>query len=235
MKNYGQFCPIAKAAEVFCERWTALVIRNLAAGAHRFGDIRRGVPHMSTTLLSRRLKQLEAEGVVERRKAAGAQHWEYHLTECGAEFVPLLGLLGSWGQRWTRRTLADGELDLGLLTWGLEHCIDPTAFGQRRHVVLIVFSDAPAHKARHWFVCEDGALDYCITDPCLDVDLCLTATLHDLTAVYRGDISIRSALDGGRLDANGPQRMIARLSRWLNLGPLADIKPARSALSHAAE
>ena len=53
MKSYGQFCPIAKAAEIFCERWTALVIRNLGAGAERFSDIHRGVPHMSATLLTR--------------------------------------------------------------------------------------------------------------------------------------------------------------------------------------
>jgi DNA-binding HxlR family transcriptional regulator len=71
MKSYGQFCPVAKAAEIFCERWTALIIRDLAAGAERFADLHRGVPLMSPTLLSCRLKQLESEGIVERRPAGG--------------------------------------------------------------------------------------------------------------------------------------------------------------------
>ncbi len=229
MKSYGQFCPIAKAAEVFCERWTPLVIRNIAVGAHRFTDIHRGVPMMSTSLLSRRLKQLEAEGIIDRRKAEKAQHWEYRLTECGAEFVPLLGLLGTWGQRWSRRDLQEGELDLGLLTWGLEYSIDPTAFGPARKVVLLTFTDVPAHKARHWFVCEDGTLEYCVTDPGFEVDLYLSATLRDLTAVYRGDISVAQALDSGRLEADGSRKLVAALKGWLNLGPLADIPPASRA------
>ena len=69
MRSYGQFCPVAKAAEVFCERWTALILRDLVA-ASRGSRAQRGVPLMSPTLLSRRLEQLEAEGVVERRRSA---------------------------------------------------------------------------------------------------------------------------------------------------------------------
>src|SRR5258706_11697715 len=60
MKSYGQFCPVAKAAELFCERWTGLILRDLVAGASRFSELKNGVPFSSPTLLSRRLKQLEA-------------------------------------------------------------------------------------------------------------------------------------------------------------------------------
>ena len=80
MKSYGQFCPVAKAAELFCERWTPLIVRDLAAGASRFSELQRGVPLMSPALLSRRLKQLEAEGVVERRRSSSGKTWTYHLT-----------------------------------------------------------------------------------------------------------------------------------------------------------
>jgi DNA-binding HxlR family transcriptional regulator len=228
MKTYGQFCPIAKAAELFCERWTALIVRNLAAGAHRYSDIRRGVPLMSSTLLSRRLKQLEAEGILERRKVADAQHWEYHLTEAGAEFVPLVGLLGTWGRRWSRRDLEEGELDLGLLIWGLEHCVNPAAFGPGRHVVQLQFTDLPAHKAQFWFVNEDGALDFCVSDPGFDVDLWLAATLRDMTHIYRGDITVTDAIGSGRLDVVGSRAMTRALKNWLNLGPLAEVPPAAS-------
>ena len=94
MKGYGQFCPIAKAPEIFCECWTALVIRNLGAGAQRFNDIHRGVPHMSATLLTKRLRQLEAEGLVERRRHRSGRSWTYHLANARAEFLPLVGADG---------------------------------------------------------------------------------------------------------------------------------------------
>jgi DNA-binding HxlR family transcriptional regulator len=227
MKGYGQFCPIAKAAEVFCERWTALVIRNLGAGAERFNDIHRGVPHMSATLLARRLRQLEAEGLVTRRRSASGKSWTYHLAEAGAEFLPLVDALSAWGQRWTRRELADGELDLGLLIWGLEYSVDPRAFGPGRHVLRLDVVDQPAHKRLYWFVCEGDALELCVSDPGYATDLYLAATLRDLIHVYRGDVALRTALDTGHLTVDGPPRLIRRLSKWLNVGTAAKTPPAR--------
>jgi len=72
-KRYGQFCPIAKAAEIFCVRWTPLIVRDLTFGASRFSELQRGVPLASPTLLSNRLKQLEREGIVQcaNRQAGG--------------------------------------------------------------------------------------------------------------------------------------------------------------------
>ena len=134
MKTYGQFCPVAKAAQLFCMRWTPLLVRDLASGPLRFSELQRGVPLMSPSLLSRRLKELEAEGVVERPGGRGAP---YRLTEAGAELVPLVIALGTWGQRWTRRQLEEGEIDLGLFIWAFERSVDPTAFGDRRRVVYL--------------------------------------------------------------------------------------------------
>src|SRR5262245_27063740 len=129
MRTYGQFCPIAKAAELFCERWTALILRDLVAGATRFGQLKRGVPLASPTLLSRRLKELESEGVIERRRPPNGRGWTYHLTAAGREFAPLIQALGVWGQRWTRRELARHEINLTLLMWALEISVKPAAFG----------------------------------------------------------------------------------------------------------
>lgn len=228
MRSYGQFCPIAKAAELFCERWTALVIRSLAAGAERFGDIHRGVPLMSATLLSHRLRQLEAEGIVERHRGQG-KHWLYRLTEPGRDFVPLLGALGTWGRRWTRRDLAEGEADLGLLIWGLEHCVDGAAFGPGRSVVELNFRDQPDHKANWWFLNEGGVTQLCVGDPGFGTDLYLSATLRDMIHVYRGDVTVAAALASGRLEAVGPRQMLRRLVAWLNLGPLAEVPLRRVA------
>lgn len=129
MRRYGQFCPVAKAAEVFCPRWTALILRNILWGAHRFCDIRRGVPMMSPTLLSQRLRDLEAEGIVARRRQGRAVF--YRLTGAGLEFAPLIEAMGIWGQRWARRELTEGEVDMDLLLWGIERTARADAFGRR--------------------------------------------------------------------------------------------------------
>ncbi len=221
MKGYGQFCPIAKAAEIFCERWTPLIIRNLGAGAERFNDIHRGVPHMSPTLLTRRLRQLEAEGLVTRRLSVSGKTWTYRLTEAGAEFLPLVGALAVWGQRWTRRELADGELDLGLLIWGLEYSVDPAALGPGRHVLRLDVIDQPVNKRLYWFVCEGVALEVCVSDPGGETDLYLAATLRDLVRVYRGDIPLALAIEEGQLVIDGPPRLAARISRWFNFHTMA--------------
>ena len=95
MRGYGQFCPVAKGAEVFAERWTPLVLRELLCGSTHFSDLHRGVPLMSRSLLSLRLKQLEQIGVVERKQ--GPHGPEYHLTQAGREFAPMIRQLGEWG------------------------------------------------------------------------------------------------------------------------------------------
>jgi DNA-binding HxlR family transcriptional regulator len=229
MRGYGQFCPVAKAAELFCERWTPLIVRDLAAGATRFSELRRGVPLMSPTLLSRRLKQLASEGVVERRRPAGGRGWTYHLSPSGREFVPVVEALGVWGQRWSRRQLAKGEVDLGLLIWALQRGVDANAFPGERTVVLLEFTDQPAGKALWWFVNCDGTCELCLEDPGFDVDLYLVTTLRDMIYIVRGDLPLARALDSGRLDATGSSAARRHLRAWLNLSPLAAVKSQRPA------
>jgi DNA-binding HxlR family transcriptional regulator len=227
MKSYGQFCPVAKAAELFCERWTPLVIRDLAAGASRFSELHRGVPLMSPTLLSRRLQQLIAEEIVERRPAARGKGWSYHLTRQGREFVPLVEGLGIWGQRWTRRQLTEHEIDLGLLVWSLERSVNANAFGGGRTVVRIEFSDQPPNKRRWWFINEHGRCELCLENPGFEVDLYLAGTLPDFIYIVRGDLTLARAVARGRLEAIGPMRLRRALVRWLNLGPLTKITSQR--------
>ena len=98
MTDYGQFCTVARGAEIFGERWTPLVVRELLCGSTRFNDIRRGVPRMSATLLTQRLRKLEEAGVVER--ISGEHGLEYRLTAAGEELRPVVLLIGHWGARW---------------------------------------------------------------------------------------------------------------------------------------
>ncbi len=228
MRTYRQFCPIAKAAELFCERWTALILRDLAGGATRFAQLRRGVPAASPTLLSRRLKQLEQEGVIERRRSESGRIWTYHLTPSGREFEPLLQALGVWGQRWSRRALAKHEANLTLLIWALELHVVPQAFGARRCVVRMTFTDQPEETKHWWFVNENGHVEICVQDPGFEVDLYLASSLRDMIYIYRGDLPLSRALKLDRLKAHGVTWARQALPRWLPGSPFAHVRSQRA-------
>lgn len=228
VKSYGQFCPVAKAAELFCEKWTPLIIRDLGAGATRFSELRRGVPLMSPSLLSSRLKQLEAEGIVERRTEDGVRSPTYHLTEAGTEFLPLVEILGVWGQRWSRRELAENEVDLGLLLWAIERSVDASALKSGRSVVRLELTDQPEGKRHWWFVNENDACELCLEDPGHEVDLYLACTLRDIIYVIRGDLALARAMEEDRLEAIGETEVRNRLADWLALGPMTQVTSVRA-------
>jgi len=227
MKTYGQFCPIAKAAEVFCERWTALILRDLGLGVSRFAQLQRGVPQASPALLTRRLKQLEAEGIIQRRRSERGRSWTYHLTPAGNDFIPVVAALGEWGQRWSRRELAAHELNAGLLLWAMERGARPDAFGERGGVIKITFTDRPANKRHKWFVNKAGRTELCIDDPGLMVDVYVTTTLPDLIYVWRGDVPLTRALNQGRLELLGEAWAVRAFEHWLARSKYANVKSAR--------
>ena len=125
MRTYGQYCPIARGAEIFAERWTPLIVRELLAGARRFNDIQRGVPRMSRNLLAQRLVSLQGAGIVERRAASAGRGHEYHLTAAGRELGGVVEALGTWGFRWASRDLTDEHLDPDFLMWALRRLVYP--------------------------------------------------------------------------------------------------------------
>jgi len=226
MKSYNQFCPIAKAAEIFCERWTALILRDLGAGSSRFSDLQRGVPLASPSLLSQRLKQLRAEGIVERRDGAGGEQATYHLTPAGEEFIPIVMALGRWGQRWSRRELAEHEMDLGLLLWALEKDARPDSFGARRTIVQFTFPEQPPAKREWWFLNEDGHCELCLKQPDHDADIYVEVSLEHIIRIWRGDITFTRAERDGLIEVDAPTGLRKAFGNWLGLVALADVRPA---------
>lgn len=214
MKRYAQFCPVAKAAQVFCERWTPLILRDLGSGATRFSELRRGVPLMSQSMLSRRLQELESEGIIERRPNTAGRGWTYHLTSAGREFLPMVDALGAWGQRWSRRQLAEGEVDVELLVWAMERDVRPDAFGDRRTVIQLDFVDQPSNRRRWWFVNDHDEAQLCLQDPGFEVDLYLSVRLRDLVHIWRGELPLGNALETHRLEAVGPLPLRRALRAW---------------------
>src|SRR5512145_1527957 len=130
-RGYHQFCPVAMAAELLCTRWTMVLLRELVAGSTRFNDLRRGVPRMSPALLSQRLKELEAAGVLMPR-ASEPGVFLYQLTDAVRELRPLVEAFGVWGQRWISKDLSLKHLDVQLLMWDMRRNLDPTPMPARR-------------------------------------------------------------------------------------------------------
>jgi DNA-binding HxlR family transcriptional regulator len=224
MKGYGQFCPVAKAAEILTERWTPLVLRELLSGSRRFNDLRKGVPLMSPTLLSKRLKFLEEAGVIERRPARSGKGWEYYPTSAGQELRPVVETLGVWGQRWVRSRLSTDELDPGLLMWDIRRNVDTGKFPSRRIVVQFEFSDAVQSKRCWWLVNDKDGVDLCVTDPGFEADLYIFTDVRTMTAVWMGDMSLNYALDTGRVELEGLQELRRSVRSWLKLSPLAGVQ-----------
>lgn len=222
-KGYGQFCPVAKAAEVLAERWTPLVVRELLCGSERFNDLRRGVPLMSASLLSQRLKELEWAGIVERRQAPGGRGPTYHLTEAGEALRPIIEALGSWGHRFVRSNFEHQDLDPGLLLWDIRRRVQAGHLPPGRIVISFEFPDQPANKRRWWLLKEHEALDICVQDPGFDVDLTVSSDLQTLTRVWLGDIDIAAALHSGALQLEGSTSLRLSFPDWIGLSLFAHV------------
>lgn len=223
MRTYGQFCPLAHAAQLLCERWTLLVVRELIAGSTRFNELQRGVPLMSPSLLSRRLRQLEDAGVVQRRRDADAGAGTYELTEAGRELRPIVEQFGAWGQRWVRTRLEDTDLDAGLLMWDMRRTVDAGQFPARRVVVKFSYPDAPRGARDWWLVCEAGETDLCLQDPGYDIDLFIRSPLRTMCALWTCQLAFSEARRRGGLELLGDRELERRVPDWLGASRLAKL------------
>jgi DNA-binding HxlR family transcriptional regulator len=214
MIDYGQFCTVARGAEILGELWTPLVVREILCGSRRFNDIRRGVPRMSATLLTQRLRKLEEMGVVERRRVPGG--WEYHPTPAGEELRPIVVGLGHWGARWIGSRLKRDQLDAGFLMWDIRRFAQVDKFPAGRRVVIhFRFSDAPSGERAWWLVVENRVTDLCRDDPGHEVSVVVESTVRALTEVWTGDSDPERELQAGTLKVQGAGRNGQQLWRWL--------------------
>ncbi len=222
--GYGQFCTVSRAAEVLCERWTPLVVRELLCGSRHFNDLHRGVPRMSPSLLAQRLRRLEEFGVV--RRSPDGKVWQYSLTEAGEELRPIVMALGHWGARWVGSRLRDAELDAGLLLWDMRRSVRIQEFPPRAIVIQFRFRDARPGETSWWLVVEHGAVDLCRDDPGRDPTLVVDTTVRALTDVWTGDRTAREVLQSGELAVRGRGQDAGSLWRWLGTGTFAGTRQA---------
>ena len=224
--SYHQFCPVAMATEVLCCRWTLLVVRELMLGSHRFNDLRRGVPRMSSALLAKRLKELEAAGIVARgRPARGGDALEYRLTDAGLELRPIVEAVGVWGQRWVTTEATLRHLDANLLMWDVRRNIRAEPPPETRTTVQFIFRDQAPERRHYWLILEPGQeVDLCSEDPGHDVDLYVATDLHTLTEAWLGYTTLEAAERDGRLLLTGSRALQSALRQWLALSSFAMVE-----------
>jgi DNA-binding HxlR family transcriptional regulator len=227
--TYGQFCPVAMAAEIVCSRWTALVIRELLCGSTRFNDIRRGVPRMSPTLLSKRLKELEQAGIVRLEPTSQPGTFDYRLTEAGEDLRGVIMTLGFWGQRWVEKELSLRNLDPSLLMWDMRRHLDPKPLPKARCTIHFLYPDLPENRRYWWLVVDRGNVDLCNSDPGFEVDLYVTGQLEAMTSIWMGLSDMKTEVKAGRLELSGNPAVARSMQAWLGLSPFATERNRRAA------
>lgn len=223
-KGYGQFCPVAMTAEIFTAKWTPLILRELLSGSTRFNDLRKGVPRMSQSLLTRRLADLEHYGLI-TREALSSGGSDYQLTQMGESLRPIVELMGLWGSANLKHTLTADELDPNLLFWDIRRTARADLFDpDKRTVIHFEISGVKKSQRLWWLVCHQGDADLCIRDPGQDIDLKISAPLSALTEAWIGQQSLASLLRDGTIALEGSKKQQSLFPKWFQLSPFSSEK-----------
>jgi DNA-binding HxlR family transcriptional regulator len=215
-RSYGSFCPVAQASEVVAQRWVPLILREIMVGYHRFNEIRHALPLISPSVLSQRLKSLEDDGVIRRRR--DPEGVSYHLTAAGEELRPIVDALGHWARKWVTREYQSYELDPGVLMWSLRRHVVPQRFPPGRTVVHFRLEGAPRLRRYWWLVVSTGEeedIDICMTDPGHPVTLLVSAGVRTLVDVLMGDAQLGEALRQGLVTVEGDRKLARRFETLL--------------------
>lgn len=226
--KYGQYCPLSMAVEILGTRWTLLIMREFLEGSTSFNQISRGVPLMSRTLLSQRLKQLEEAGVIRRETKEAGRAVLYRLTEAGNALGPVVRSIAEWGQEWIDTAPSLKDVDPDFLMWDIRRNVYHLPDLPDLFVVHFHFPDAAHGKTDHWLVMSETDTDLCYIDPGHEVDVFIEAPIKEMTRIWMGWSVLETALSRGRIHVDGPPRFTRSIRSWLGLSSVAAIekKPA---------
>lgn len=222
MRSYGQYCPIARAAEVLAERWTPLILRNLLLGCTTFTEISDAAPGLSRTLLTTRLQELERVGVVERTPKPTGRGFHYHLTAAGKDLDGVMEAMGRWGEQWME--VAPEHLDPGVVlhSW-VAFYLNHDRLPDRRIVVQFDFPDLPRKGGRLWIIFDGDRSEVCQTHADFEVDLYVTCQARTLVEWHLGRIEWVDALRDKRIHVHGPTPLAQALPSWNRRSAAAQI------------
>jgi DNA-binding HxlR family transcriptional regulator len=225
MKGFGQFCSIARALDVLGERWSLLIVRELLCDSHTFGDIRRGIPRISRTMLTARLRELRDVGVITRNVEGGSP--SYTLTEAGRELAGVIREVGTWGQRWLPRTLPSDELDADALLWDMRRRVRREALPAKPIVARIEISGVRGRGSARFLLLRRSEVSLCTENPGFQEKLRIGGSLRTLTAWWRGDLSLAAARAEG-MTIEGQREWVRAFPKWFERYLFADVPPAHA-------
>jgi DNA-binding HxlR family transcriptional regulator len=218
MQPYGQYCPIARAAELLADRWTVLIVRELLADVRHFNELERGLPHISRSLLAERLRRLERAGVLERRAAPRGKPTEYRLTSAGRELQRVIDDLGEWGARWAFGDPRSNELDPVVLLWWMRRSVCHEQIARPRVVIQFDFGGP---KRRYWLVIEPNDASVCLRHPGFEVDVLVTADIRAFYRVWLGRCAWSEVLRGRQVQLEGTPTDTRAFPSWFSRSPMA--------------
>jgi DNA-binding HxlR family transcriptional regulator len=228
MNKPGSLCPAIKAAEIIGDKWVLLLLRELLMGTTRYNDFQRALPRISPTILSKRLKQMEEHGLIEKRTAASGRSKEYRLTPSGVEVGPIVHHMSTWGLRWARRRLQDEDLDVSGFMWDFHRTLDTAELPDGETVLHVRFEELKAYS-EWWLIASASGVDLCTDDPGRVIDLYITMDLVTAASVWMGDSDIRQAVSQKRLKTSGSRHLEKTMHRWFPRSRYAEVRPEKFA------
>jgi DNA-binding HxlR family transcriptional regulator len=220
MIRYGQFCPVAKTAEIFGDRWSPLIIRELYYGPRSYGDFLTAIPLISKTMLSQRLKELATADVIRADAKEKGRGYNYALTAAGEAFRPMIEMMGEWGLKWGSGLIGPDDLDSKLLIWGIRQHIGRKDIAAQEFVLRFDFRGIPkgGRNPRHWWLLiRQEEIEVCLKDPGQNLDVLIEADLAAFTKVWTGYCRVDEPLAQGLITFRGTKSAIAQMRRMLKL------------------
>lgn len=224
MYDYGEACPISRASSVLCERWTLQIIRELMLGVTRFSEFQKYLPKISPSLLNARLRMLDENGIILRKRIPEQRGFEYRLTPEGKALQPMLMEMGKWGMRWVFDSLEDDQLDAAVLVRDIAVLLKSEELPAGDTVMQFTFTDLEETPKRY-IIIQDDKREVCDENPGHEVDLFFRSTLRTLSEIWWGDIGLRGACNSGSLQVVGPSVYTKNLSKWFPISSVASENP----------
>jgi DNA-binding HxlR family transcriptional regulator len=221
MFSYGQYCPVAKAAELLAERWTPLILRELLSGSQHFNELERGLPGIPRSLLTSRLRRLEQAGVITRQVASRGHATEYRLTPAGQQLRGVVEALGNWGAQWAFGDPLPEELDPSLLLWKMKQRVNLHQLPKPR--IVVQFDVCGQRTGSYWFVMEPTEVSVCLQPPGFEIDVLVTADIAALYRVWLGRMTLAEALHEGLIELDGTTPLVRAFPGWFALSPFASV------------
>jgi DNA-binding HxlR family transcriptional regulator len=226
MRTYGQYCPIARTSELFAERWTPIIVRNLLAGCRTFGDLMAGAPGISKALLAQRLELLERHGIlVKEEEGAGRSRYAYTLTDKGRELKTVTDAMGSWGARWLE--VEPQHVDAAYVLWATCKLVDVDRLPSKGLIVRIDLTDRPAEP--FWMLLRQPYSEMCSAYLGWVEDLIVRTDSATLAHWHLRHITYEGATGSGRLQIEGAPSLVKAFLRCLRPSPFAATQPVTAA------